>query len=104
MGQFGTFKEYQFTGSYSPLYDLTNPPPGQSLIMLSGSSYTGSVWQELYFVTSSWFVALSGSIQGNVQNICWPTNTKLVGKFTAVRLTSGSIVLASQGKNYSGTT
>jgi hypothetical protein len=108
MGQFGEFKEFQFTGSFSPLYDTTsNQPPVDSLLMVSGTTYTGN-WQQLFMVTASWFVELSGSLQGpgkvgGAANPQWtfsfPTNTNLKGNFVKVRLTSGSMVIASQGKN-----
>ena len=109
MGTQGEFKEYAYTGSlvgdghnnkvfmYSPLYNLTNTPPPSGVIIKSGSTHLGP-FQQLYFVTASQVVALSGSLQGDLTSSVWPTGATLFGMFTAVRINTG-IVLASYGKS-----
>lgn len=93
MGTRGEFKEYQNTSSLYGL-DARTIPPISAYMITSGTTLTGH-FSQLYVVSASTMVAVSGSIGGTVNGQIWPTNTTVHGDITVVRVSSG-IVIAYQ--------
>lgn len=110
MGIQGEFKEYVNTGSaavsesqarypyvysYAPV-GLNNPPPASAVFWNSTTTDLvppGSAsFQTIYVAAAATFTVLSGSIQPPPTGVSLAAGTNLVGQFTKIRLSGGSIV------------
>jgi hypothetical protein len=97
MGIQGEFKEYQNTGSYAP-FSLLNPPPTSGVFWNSTSAdlNNSASFQTIYVAAAATFTVLSGSIDPPPLGVSLVAGTNLVGRFTKIRLSAGSII-AYQG-------
>ena len=97
MGTQGPFNEFIFTGTYSSVPSLANPPAVSSVLISDTVDHQGS-WQSLVIVSASVFTSLSGSMGGGNTAKVFPTGTELRGVFTDIKLASGTVLALNEAR------